>query len=429
MKRSVPNPQRPRILAVSFAFPPLPSPRSVQVSRLLSTLDASVSMICADEVHGPKDVTIGSDVEENLETCIRVPFLVRRANNFVEKLWYQLFRPVRNYQIYTPDQYRSWQQPAVAAITHLIENDGYRPDALVTFAQPFTDHLIGRKLKQDFGLTWIAHFSDPWVDNPFNSSNILIRRKNCQLEKQVVQAADLLVFTSEETRKLVMKKYDAEAQGKAKVLPHCFDAVRFRSTSVANNRNEIVIRHLGDFYGPRSPLPLIKALINIYEATPAILNNVRIELTGLVDEASVEKGVNDGLPPGLITVHKSVPYQESLDLMVSADGLLVIDAVSELSVFLPSKLIDYIGSGRPIFGITPAGTASNLIHEMGGQVADPRAIEQIGDQLVDFIKLIRDRRSGIQPGVWGNEEVRSRFDSRKVAFDFRKLLDETILRG
>jgi hypothetical protein len=43
-----------------------------------------------------------------------------------------------------------------------------------------------------------------------------------------------------------------------------------------------------------------------------------------------------------------VGYQESLKLMSEADALLVIDAPADQSVFLPSKLIDYIGAGRPI---------------------------------------------------------------------------------
>jgi hypothetical protein len=130
----------------------------------------------------------------------------------------------------------------------------------------------------------------------------------------------------------------------------------------------------------------------------------------------------------LITVHKSVPYQESLDLMSSADGLLVIDAPSDLSVFLPSKLIDYIGSGRPILGITPAGTASNLICEMGGQVADPRAVDQVSNQLVKFIQLLRDRRQEITPRVWGNPDVRRTYEVGRVASEFMELLNEYILR-
>ena len=420
------HPQRPKLLAVSYGFPPLPSPRSIQVSRLLKSLDASVSVVSADETGAKTDVTIEPDVESRLERCLRIPFSPKRSNTLAAKLLSQLSRPVRSFRNATPDQYKSWLQPTAAAIADLIEVGGYRPDALVTFAQPFTDHLIGKELKQNFGIPWIAHFSDPWVDNPFIDLNILTRGANRELENQVVRNADLVVFTSNETRDLVMKKYGEDDKNKARVLPHCFDPDRYRTTSDANPRNEIVIRHLGDFYGPRSPLPLIRALIAISESKPGVLDCVRFELVGLVDDSLVAKAINGRLPANLITVRRAVPYQESLDLMSTADGLLVVDAASDLSVFLPSKLIDYIGSGRPVFGVTPAGAARNLIRELGGPVADPREIDEVVDQLAKFIQLLRDRRRGSQSDIWGNEDVRSGYEAGHVAAKFMEMLNETI---
>ena len=70
------------------------------------------------------------------------------------------------------------------------------------------------------------------------------------------------------------------------------------------------------------------------------------------------------LPPQCVKFLPRVGYLQSLALAKSADLLLNIDAPAATSVFLPSKLIDYIGAGRPIFGITPAGTAARLIQSL-----------------------------------------------------------------
>jgi hypothetical protein len=67
-----------------------------------------------------------------------------------------------------------------------------------------------------------------------------------------------------------------------------------------------------------------------------------------------------------------VDYKTSLALMESADLLLVIDAPFDQSVFLPSKLVDYIGAQRPIFAITPPGTSAKLVSDLGGMVAHPK---------------------------------------------------------
>ena len=59
----------------------------------------------------------------------------------------------------------------------------------------------------------------------------------------------------------------------------------------------------------------------------------------------LESATYESLPPGLVTVRPRVPYDESLRLTRDADALLVVDAPSaEPSVFLPSKLVEYIGA-------------------------------------------------------------------------------------
>lgn len=47
----------------------------------------------------------------------------------------------------------------------------------------------------------------------------------------------------------------------------------------------------------------------------------------------------------------------------------------------PSKLIDYLGANRPIFGITPSGAAAGILEAAGESVAvpsDPHMIAEDG---------------------------------------------------
>jgi hypothetical protein len=77
---------------------------------------------------------------------------------------------------------------------------------------------------------------------------------------------------------------------------------------------------------------------------------------------------------GVVSVRETIPYLESLAAMKLADALLLLDAPltnKKQSVFLPSKLVDYLGSGRPILGITPpAGASARVLRETGNQVCD-----------------------------------------------------------
>lgn len=416
------SPSLPKLLAVSFAYPPLAYPRSIQVARLLKNTPASTVIVCADEPSTRHDPTIESDAEAQLEACLRVRFVTSARNAFIRKLSHRLYRSLWIRQNMVPDYCISWKPLALKAIDEYLSGSSFVPDIVATFGQPFTDHLIGLELKRRLGLPWLAHFSDPWVDNPFNKYDTRTRKQNLILERQVIESADLLAFNSTETIDLVLKKYSPETKHKARILPHSFEPTLFES-SRASNVQKLVVRYIGDFYGNRTPLPLIKALGKIYETNNESLKDVCFEFVGVCDTETIRQGGGDDLPKGLLQIRKPVEYQESIRLMSDSDGLLVIDAPADFSVFLPSKLVDYVGAGRPVLGITPPGTAERLIRELGGFVVDPMS-ELLPDTITTFLNFLRARPPADKPRPWGIPEVRGRYDPNVVASSFANMLAE-----
>jgi hypothetical protein len=77
------------------------------------------------------------------------------------------------------------------------------------------------------------------------------------------------------------------------------------------------------------------------------------------------------LPPYLMRVLGATDYVPSLALMRRSHVLLVVDAPGDSSVFLPSKLVDYLGAGRPIVALSPAGPTARIVGGNGGWCADP----------------------------------------------------------
>jgi glycosyltransferase involved in cell wall biosynthesis len=410
----------PEILAVSFIFPPTATPRALQVARLLKHLRLSTILVCADEQEVARDSTIEPDAEAALSNCLRVSFSVKgwrkQANRVASRFRLPLWNRV-------PDQYSWWRRGALRAIREQAQKKDHRPDLIVSFGQPMSDHLIGLQLKQIYGVPWLAHFSDPWVDNPFNRYDSLTMRINRSLEHKVIEAADRVIFTSQETVDLVMAKYPAEWSTKVRVLPHSFDpSMNFVDTS--EESQTITVRHTGEFYGPRSPKPLVKTLRSIMSEDPLSLDGVCFELIGPTDPVTLTNlGIED-LPPGLVRFRAPVSYQESCSLAAAANGLLIIDAPAAKSVFLPSKLIEYVGVGRPILGITPPGAAANLIKELGGWVADPSSPEAMKTTVVEFLSYLRNT---LQSGPWGNPEVRSRYEAPVVSKAFEIMLRELLI--
>lgn len=411
----------PELLAVSFAFPPLAYPRSGQVARLLKHLGFSTTLVCADERGARLDPTLEPDAEPRLSACLRVPFPPAGARRHLDRLAARLRLPVWGK---IPDEYRSWGRPALRALGEFAAARGYRPDILASFGQPMSDHLVGLKLKKLYGVPLVAHFSDPWVDNPFDSRDALARRINLSLERRVMETADRLVFTSEETIELVLSKYPSRTREKARVLPHSFDPALYERDA-AGARGETVIRYTGELYGRRTPRPLVNTLRSILADAPRMLEGVRFELIGQIAEgARAESGLEE-LPAGLVVTRPPVSYRESLSLAASADGLLIIDAPAERSVFLPSKLVDYVGAARPILGLTPPGASAQLIGRLGGWSADPSDAAAMRRATESFLSFLSKSR-GERQTPWGEPSVRALYEAPAVAESFGHMLRELL---
>ena len=405
-----------KLLTISFAYPPAASPRAVQVGRLLKYLPVSTTLLCAEYDEKDRiDPALVKEVDVPHVRCVRVPFTRTRFESLLARAAYKFELPIVNK---TPDQFGPWKPKVLAAVEELVRSESYVPNLLATFGSPMSDHLIGMKLKRRFNIPWIAHFSDPWADNPFLGYGPFTKRLNRALESRVLREADRLVFTSAETVDLVVSNHGESLRAKMRVLPHAFDKNLFQKAPPVSE-TATVIRYLGDFYGRRTPKPLFAALKHMLELEPAVLEGVRFELIGSHGEGQLEEAGIRNLPDGLVTVRKPVSYQESLQLMSSADGLLVIDAPAAVSVFLPSKLIDYVGSARPVLGITPEGTAASLIRRLGGWVADPTDLQAVTQTLTTFIAFLRANDSGIP---WGDKEIRRGFEALAVAQTFADIL-------
>ncbi len=411
----------PKALALSFSYPPETEPRAIQVSRLLRHLEVSTVLVCAEPSADAAEGNVNGlgDSESFLDATLRVPFSLASWRKIVNGIARRVYLPI---WARTPDQLVPWRRPVLKTIEDFIQETGYRPDVLMTFAFPLVDNLIGLELKRRYDFPWLAHFSDPWLDSPFKTDDPLTRALNARLERKVIEKADRLVFTSEETADLVMAKYNPILRSKVRIVPHAYEPGLFRPVPVASG--ELTIRFLGDFYLSRTPKPLFDALRTLSSSHPGILSNCRFEIIGSVHDLEPHDTDLAGLPKDLVIFRPRVSYLESLALMSSADGLIVIDAPARKnvkSVFLPSKLIEYVGAGRPVIGLTPPGAAADLIERLGGWVADPGDTTGIVRILHQFLTFLYEQKSEPRE-TWGHPEVRREYEAPAVAAKFQDVV-------
>ena len=405
---------KPRVLLLSYAFPPVAMPEALLSAKRLGNLSGfDVDVICVQPAGTAIriDLSLEFYVSERFARVERLEIPVA-LNRLIGRRISSIFQ--------VPGLIRIMNRKAFRKAVQLGPE---RYAAMVTWSQWHSIHLVGLALKTKYPrLPWIAHFSDPWSYNPFARFGRLMQLYSRHLESKVYKAADRLSFTSRETIDLVLSGESQSIRAKAFELPHAFERELYPVAEPLQS-GPLILRSLGNFYGPRSPEPLFRALAILHRRNPTLLARMRVELIGSMPEEFCNSSTLRALPHGVVHVLPPVEYRTSLKLMRSADLLLNIDAPFKNSVFLPSKLVDYIGAERPVLGISPPGTASRVIRSFGGWVVEPENPEAVAAILETALAHIERHRGA----PWGDDEVRDEYAASTVSERFAHLIREIAL--
>lgn len=370
-----------RILAVTWTMPPLVFPRSLQISRLLKGLAALGWQIDVLTVH-PDDVQGTSDqpFATLYERCYDLHYVRTGENVVVTPLAQRIKRRLRPPANYAEDNF---MRRGLAKAKHLIEENDY--SALVTFAQPWVDHMLGLTVKTLFPeLPWLAHFSDPWADNPFEDENKPQRLAALRDEAAVISAADAVAFVSQETSALVMRKYDTHMARKSLVVPHAFDPeLRDALPPYPAPPGQMRIVYTGSIYpGKRTPDVVLRAIARL-NAVPGVRNQVSLDFIGYAPPEYPAMLETLGLF-GQVRFLGATGYMTALAAASQSSVLLLIDAAADVSVFLPSKIVDYLMFDKPILGLTPVkGASAEFLRHFGHRVAAPDDEEAVYTALLE----------------------------------------------
>jgi hypothetical protein len=397
------------LLAVSWEMPPMYGPRATQVARTLGALSAigwRSSVVCLDPRRGGPHGRGGNVAA--LPPGVEVIRVASPEEWTAVRVAWRLLPLLRD----RPDSKWVWIDRAARAAEAAASTTTF--DGLVTFAQPWSDHLVGLRVHRATRLPWVAHFSDPWVDSPYLRLSAARLAAAREMEAEVIREATAVVFVTTQTADLVMKKYPDEWRGKVVVIPHGFESASpVKDYAAARRPGPMRLVYTGRFYdGLRTPTSLLQAIARAHAVEP---------LNGALDVTFIGPHVISFAPEAtrlgldaFVHFRDRVTAADALAIASDADALLVIDAPTEgPSPFLPSKLVDYLPLRKPILGITPAaGAAAELLGRLGCPTAAPDNVEAIQAAVTCLVRQWRDGMLSVPPQF---DKVASEFDIRQTA--------------
>ncbi|HLW31363.1 MAG TPA: glycosyltransferase family 4 protein [Aequorivita sp.] len=251
---------------------------------------------------------------------------------------------------FIPDARIGWVKPSVEFLSKYISEN--RVDVIITTGPPHSLHLIGKKLKENLGLKWIADFRDPWTTIHYHKSlrlNKTSEIKHKHLEAAVLQAADQIVATSPTTQ----KEFKAITKKPIEVITNGYDISEEIKFTLDKSFS---ISHIGSLLSERNPEILWQILSDICNNNSSFKNDLELKFAGAVSDEAKHSLEKYGLIENCVFLGY-VSHLEALKLQNQSQVLLLVEIDSpETQAIIPGKIFEYLAAKRPIIAIGPKGS-------------------------------------------------------------------------
>ena len=224
-------------------------------------------------------------------------------------------------------------------------------------------HLIGLGLKKTLvNLKWIADFRDPWSEldllDEFHLSNST-RKKHQELEKEVLQNADITLTVSESW----VKDLNRLGAKRVELITNGYDADDFEIKAKTNDK--FIIGHYGLLNHLRNPKNLWKVLNSLCADNTEFNAKLEIHLSGNIDTVVITEIESYPSLKGKIKQLGYLSHAEVLEQYNEASVLLLLLFNSKSGVGnYPGKIFEYFAAQKPILAFGPKGSdAENLIEK------------------------------------------------------------------
>ncbi len=321
----------PRVLVVSYHFPPRPGVAAARVGKLVKYLRRLgwEPAVVAGEVDDEQDSDLLRDVEEVEVTRVRA----RRGLPSLQRF--------------------DWAAAALPPARRLAR----RTDVVLVSGGPFAAFVLGPVLRRPY----VLDLRDPWSWEPrFDRLRPGLRRRAClaleqRAERMTVARAAAVTAVGPEIADAYARAYPS-LSGRVHVVRHGFDPEDFAGET-HERAGEPTVVHVGTMQrGDRTPELLVAAAAAVRERG----HPLRVRLVGALP---VELAVHESW----VDVVGRLPRRQAIAEMRKASVLWL--QPGDLDFLVTGKVYEYLASRRPIVAVAPSsGSVAALLRATGGAV-------------------------------------------------------------
>jgi len=370
-----------KVLMVVLDFPPC---KSAGVQRTLKFAEYL-------HLHGwePIILTVNETAHINSDTSQIIP---ENVNHIYRSF---SFNAARDFSIKgkylnimkEPDRWWTWRFTAVPLGKKIIKE--LQPDVIWSTYPVATAHNIAYCLAKWSGLPWIADFRDP-IQQRYDNTVKKWFDLTLPIERKTLINATKVVFNTKQASLLYQSLYADLPLRKFHVIQNGFDEGNFNKIEdkaiVGKQSSIFTLLHSGAIYSNgRDPGALFQALAALKKNKKISKNNFCLKFRGAAIDL-YQAQINALDIADLMAFLPSINYMESLQEMMSADGLLLVQG-GLFNNQIPGKLFEYIRSGKPILAFTPhLGATSQALEDVEMTIVAESA-EQLEAAIMQSISI------------------------------------------
>jgi hypothetical protein len=310
-------------------------------------------------------------------------------------------------RLFVPDPGILWARAAAKNETVIGAVRG--ASFILSSSPPESVHLGAWLLSRRTGVPHIVDMRDGWMDEPNNpllATSPLRRWREASMEARIISDARAIQVTSNVWKQLLSARYEGISH-KVHVLTNAYPANAFdAATPDSKGVGERLLIHAGNFLASRStqsPDLLLGPLLENLSLKPSC---GVVQLIGSL--SNEDMAIIQSFQPRFEgigwRIQNAAPIARSkvLARLATADGLLLLAATHAA---LPSKVFEYIPTGKPLFVVTYKGSATwQLCEPLPQATLFEIGAERTGDSM-DGRSPFYEKRPHVVPSEYSEESL------------------------
>lgn len=387
-----------KVLLISYSFPPSPGPESTLMADyvkylpyfewtpvVLTSMDNSIFQRNFSKKQSDNKIRVINTLclEDFFIKAIKILYSSLNSNSEKNKLGdnhkTKIIQKVRYFRIF-PYWRLFWTPFIIISGIRAINTE--KIDMIYSRSGAINSHIAALIIKYFFKIPWVISFSDPWINDPnrLNRNKILPAIIPEYFEKHIecilLNNADKIILTTNSQKEDFLARYSLKIAEKISIIPNSFDFnENMHNNNLLNIHQPLIASYAGTFSDTRTPEPLFIAL-NQLNKEINLNNKIRVRFIGGLGkykELILKYDLKE-----IVEEIDFVDREKIINYYYQSDILLLIDSETHF-MCLPTKLVEYIFIGKPIFAISSdKGESENLItRTKTGFCVSPRNIFEI----------------------------------------------------